>query len=529
MVLNDYDAGKHYPAVWIFIIIISFFGFIFHSFILYLFNKTEIFWRPGCRVKAGYALVIVAMTYCFYELIKSLINYSHNKFVGGELFCSIDAAINVFLFEWMYIMIVLMSEVVQSDFTIKPIQNKEYLSKMFILGLYSALIGILCVILPDSIHYLDETGIYCFIDFHSIVSIVVFIGFGIIIPTIYLIYNLHITQNKIKIAHQLLTAEGIHSQDKIKKFKFIKTTIKSLIIFGIIQTPNIIAALYYTITNHKPSLYLNVIGTNLYLFYLLFFAINVYIVVYELQDTFHLYYNDKIEHIIRIIKGKSNKIDITYKINDIKYNNWKFWYENSILKTILMEMTEKFYVIENFQFYEEIIIYKNKGNNIIKLIKLLNINILNNNEIIKLNEITKRNEIKRLWIEMNEHANYIYKLYIKIPTAPLEINIPDKARQQIYEIFEFSNNQKSENYNQFIPLFCDLLFNDLNNIDISINLVIKYMNGFDLSFEAIQLIIETSIFPRFKNSKIYQKTIDMFDESNESAAHSLMIDSNIGL
>ena len=71
----SFDSGKHYPAIWIFIIVISFLGFILHAFVHHLFYLTEIFWRPGYRIKAGYSFTLVGMTFCLYEFIKSSINY----------------------------------------------------------------------------------------------------------------------------------------------------------------------------------------------------------------------------------------------------------------------------------------------------------------------------------------------------------------------------------------------------------------------------------------------------------------------
>ena len=194
-------------------------------------------------------------------------------------------------------------------------------------------------------------------------------------------------------------------------------------------------------------------------------------------------------------------------------------------------------------FYEDVMNYikisdllqKSILNNIESNIEFINTNIENKNiNNTKVNEISNKiimikNRISdfeiQLWCKMYEEACRIYKLYIKIPTAPLEINISTTVRQDIYQTFHFPNdksyknshkdsnkthNRSAKKNTEKIPIFPDI-----SNLNLAEALIIvqSYSLAFDSALSLIIGAIERDIFPRFKEHKAFATAVNEYVES----------------
>ena len=498
-VFVPFDEGKHYRVQWYFHLIISIFGLIFNSIAVQCYFMTPYYFNFRLRSTVG--LVLSCVIFFSYQIIKTSNNLLHNKFVGGDYGCKVDAAINSTLFLCAILVTILLSETLRKDFTVNPTNNKEIIMKIFVYGSFCGMIRLLSVSLPGSSYYLDPSGMWCFLDFHSIVSIVVFIFFGLFIPFIYLMRNLRIANVAVKNAQDILKAEGNLSQAKVQQVRVLKSINFALIAFIFIESPIISYVLIKLITGKNGPIYLDLIATNIHFIYFASVPIQTFFMLYDFRMTFWILYGPFIDQIKIVLFQKSATINID-NISQLEENsninhNWKFWLENKKLKEIFFHFSVQCYVSENIMFYEDILNYNKNGNHLQKLI--VNNNINNNNN--KMSDI----EIQ-LWCQMYEEACRIYKLYIKIPTAPLEINIPATVREDIYHIFRF-HNKHGHVVTDEIPIFPDI--SNLKSND-ALFVIKPYLLAFDTALATIAEAIDRDIFPRFKNNKAFNAAVTEF-------------------
>ena len=512
---NETNANRHfYPRQVILIIFVSSIGLFFDLFVLHLYYITKCFYISGQRIRSGFAPVTVSTIWLIYQLIKSLFNYHNSGLPASQSFCQIDTIINVSLFQFFYMTIVIMSEVLSKDFSSRPMKTNDLFKRFMLFGIYSAIIGILSASLPGSAYSMDQTGIYCFLDFDSYVSIFIFIVFGIVLPTAHFARNLTYSNEQVDIAQKLLLAEGLKSEAKIRQRQVIKSATKSIKAYSIIQIVNIITALYKTITYKFPPVFMDIIGTDIHLIYTAIIPIHVYSVTYELSDTFHEVYSPYLHRIWDFITQKSSSIDVVSTAHEMRYEDWNYWIEHADLHEIFFKYAKSTYVSENLLFYDQVKVYQTYGQQLMNSLTDRKANLdtttttnipsptsrklQNNSHKVNDNEI-------QLWCKMYEEACYIYKLFIKVPTAPLEINIPSETRQKLFKTLKFSTFQENLFVStDIVPMFKDI--SHLNNIE-AIEIVNEYMNAFDEAIDVISNIIHTDIFPRFKKKGIYKDTI----------------------
>ena len=146
---------QHYKAQIILILVVSSIGFFLDLFILHLYYITKCFYVSGQRIRSGFAPVTVSAIWLPYQLIKTSINY-HQNLLLNPTFCQIDTIINVTLFEFFYMTIVIMSEVLSRDFSTHPMTNNDLFSRFIVFGIYSTIIGILSGTLPGALYSMDH-------------------------------------------------------------------------------------------------------------------------------------------------------------------------------------------------------------------------------------------------------------------------------------------------------------------------------------------------------------------------------------
>ena len=540
MIQDQSERLKHYHSQMIITLVISILGCIFHAFVLHLFYITDTFFKPGQRIRSVFGASIVVANFFLYQIIKTSVQFYYNEYVGDYTFCLIDTFINVFLYEWFYMLIVLMFEVAHRDFSKSPMKNSDIYQFTTLFGLYSLVIGLLSVFLPTAQFNIDQTGTYCFLNLHSNISIIIFILLGIVLPTAYIIVILMKSKNSIKIAQNLLISEGSNSKAKVRQVANIKATINNWFIFLLVEAPLISYAIYNTINENKASVYYEIISIDIQMIYLSFSPLLIVIFVPDLQETFQERYIIPLSNMLVSSRGKHASIDVIMSANDLKYEDLNYWMEDSELKSIFFVYTKSTYTSENILFFDEIINYHKLSNQLIQLLFNNSKDVIDNNNIkftmsnknansqksyksvssvsSKL-EIRKVNDLEiQLWCKMYEETCKIYKLYIEIPTAPLEINISDIVRRQLNSNLKIklttntnnktSNNSKNNHNNNsmdIVPLFPDI--SNLKN-DIAIDIVEEYSAIFDSTFAIVATIIQTDIFPRFKKKKIFRESIN---------------------
>ena len=375
---------------------------------------------------------------------------------------------------------------------------------------------------------------------------------GISLPLVIIVYHFLQVYLFIQKSQKLLISQNIESQAKGKYILMTKKMGIFIISFLVTSIPFIISALYEWITLTYPPPIIDAfagdlgIGNSAIFNPLLLLYLN-----YELQEIFIDKYSKYFQYFL--INFHENQIfDESVTISD-----WKYWIEDPNLTIHLKKYCDMNYTTENYLFYKDYQIYLQLC---LKFKKLININTSNisntnkdksksnsnnnssfrnslyednsisvnsspkkylidlkfqskrgflsnnNNSIHSETNINKNNNVKieQLYEEIYEFANKLYKNYIEIPNAPLEINISENTRQKVYKIFKISKQSNILNNElQNIPKF--ELLNEFN-FDYELkDYIISIITVYDICFETISNIIEYDIFPRFKKTTVYMK------------------------
>ena len=328
-----FDEGKNYPTQWKIQLILSIVGLIINVIVVQCFCIIPYYFVVRLRTVMG--LFLACSVFFCYQIIKTSNNLLHNKFVGDHLGCKVDAAINSTLFLWKFMVIVLVSDTMRKDFTSQPSGNRETLMRLLLYGSYSGVIGALAVSLPGSSYYLDPTGMWCFLDFNSTVTIIVFVIFGLTIPILNLSRNIHAANTAVKNAQEILILEGNLSQAKVRQVRVLKFINKSLFAFIFIEAPIISFVLIQWITSKRGPIYLDLIATDIHFIYFCLLPIQSVIMLYEVKMTFWIIYGPYIDTMKSIVYRKSAAIDIVSQIHEYSniHDDWRFWLENDSLKT----------------------------------------------------------------------------------------------------------------------------------------------------------------------------------------------------
>ena len=118
------NEGKHYRAQWYIHLITSIIGVGFNFIAIECFRLSPYYY--GLRIRATIGFVLTGFLFFSYQIIKTSNNLIHNTFVGGDLACKFDAAINSTLILCVLMVTVTFSEVVRKDFT----PNQRYRHKI---------------------------------------------------------------------------------------------------------------------------------------------------------------------------------------------------------------------------------------------------------------------------------------------------------------------------------------------------------------------------------------------------------------
>jgi len=93
-------------------------------------------------------------------------------------------------------------------------------------------------------------------------------------------------------------------------------------------------------------------------------------------------------------------------------------------------------------------------------------------------------------------------MYIKIPTAPLEVNIPALTNIKIQKCLGITPEFKAVKSN-IIPQFPDLTTLSAEELSITVQ---NISNVYEEAFTIICAVIASDVFPRFKRSPQYIQT-----------------------
>ena len=196
----------------------------------------------------------------------------------------------------------------------------------------------------------------------------------------------------------------------------------------------------------------------------------------------------------------------------VRCNNSLFWLNEETLFHKFKEYCKSIYVIENLLFFKEIQEFKMIGEIVSQLLNSL----INENESQKI-AITQpttlgsnylANKVTNEWTKLHEKAFRIYKLYIEVPSAPLEINVSYDLRLKLLnylrEILSDSNNENSTIASELVLIHEFPNISNMNSVERN-GCLDRLIHIFDEALEVVVIIIDTDIFPRFRKSQTFER------------------------
>lgn len=285
---------------------------------------------------------------------------------------------------------------------------------------------------------LESSGTLCSFPFASYAAAGIFGVVGVIGPLHFLLYNAYVTYRTITKAQKQLEALGIQEQAKSK----YRQSAKKLGYFFIttITCYNVgtfTVAYEWSTGQYVPpagsfAVEMSVLFLSCFINPSLFFHLNVdlrekfwEVVGVRLYRMFDLTLMEPVKLSfskvsrrisLRHLRISSSSIFPVGKseITDsyIDRDNFKFWLSDESLSKIIKDHARKEYVMENFLFYEDASLYRNKGTNILKIIRTLR---ETDTDVEKFCEaLADMTQLNADWKDLETMANKLYTLYIQV-------------------------------------------------------------------------------------------------------------------
>ena len=287
----------------------------------------------------------------------------------------------------------------------------------------------------------------------SPISIIFLLGFASILPRLFIYRSFYLMNKTIKIAELELKNAGILTQAKAK-YKLAIYIIKVMVIASVLSSiPMFLLAMYEWITRNYPPIFLD--GLTIISLVTNYSGINTILVIYLNPELHDIYIESFYKPAVKVIcfssseqtKKQSLAVStiqaVTKKLasrtilsprnisfnEKIKFDKLHTWLIHEDLNLIFKEFCDKIFATENLLFYMEVNRYKD----LVKKIELL----------IDLEHIDENEEYRLLWKKLYELQMNIYNVFIKVPSAPLEINISTSIRTGIIKIIFGNSNLPS--------------------------------------------------------------------------------------
>ena len=359
-------------------------------------------------------------------------------------------------------------------------------------------------------------------QYNSPLSFSILLGLGLLVPSNIMTNSLYKVYVAVTKAQQLLAAQGFeHTQAKAQYVKMVKKLFIFVLNINTCSTPIIVCAIWEYITNQYPPPALDIIA-------MLAAASNPCI----LNPIFLILLNHEVKdavynklYLISLLFTKTIKIypkHIILKPKSIyiggltmsDYDDPAYWMSDETLFNKFKEYGKSVYVIENLLFSEEVEEFKNIGQRVHELLNSLTDDTPKHAHVHAIIQPTLGSnflakKVTDEWTKLHEKAFRIYKLYIEVPSAPLEINISHELRMKLLNYLRtILSNPINENPTMISEL---VLIHEFPNItEMNTNerkcCLERLVHIFDDVLKVIMKIIDTDIFPRFKKTNLFERT-----------------------
>ena len=503
----SWSLGKLHSIGWYFYISDLVVSLVLNCFNIYLLGyKAKI--RGIVLANLVFALSMIDAIMSLQCLVQCLINLTFKRIVGNISGCQSQALIVSSFSFWEAWVLAIIAYTLERKVCagVEFADNTRAVKLVVISGIVACTCGALCVYLPKGGYYMMSSGTYCFLRMYEPVAGGGF-ALSIIVPTLIMAHRYYKIWACVTKAQQVLSDHGLQVRAKARYTDMAKKM--SLFIFTFFGTavPFLICAVYEWATAQYAPAWLDILaGTSLHTTSIinpvLFFTLN--------DDVRELLWEEYGVHVLLCFgyKGTAKiariqpcvNVECAFKISS-KYSAFEeekeveTWLNDKYKAEIFQKWCDANYVSENYLFYKDAENYKMIGERLRALLTNYFIDCSENDVKLK--------EIADLGNEMFERAQFIYDMYIKIPTAPLEVNIPGTVRMKIYRSFDLVGDAVKWDKSTIIqhlpsfPAFVDLPATEaMESLD-------RLSQAYKEAMKIISKLIATDIFPRFRKSNEY--------------------------
>jgi len=535
-----WNLGREHSSAWTGYLVTLIAGIILNGFSLYLIKyKKRV--QKICLANLIFSLNSIDLTMSLFCFHQCLLNMLHKEQYGHRAGCEAQALLLGFFEFWEAFTLALIAFCLERkvcagiEFT-----NSQVLSVVLKSGLFSFVLSACACYLPYAGYHLYPSGTFCFFNLSKPITGFVFAA-GIVIPTVIMAQRYMRIWNCVQTAQAVLAGKGLEIKAKARYTQMAKKMSLFILTFFGCAAPYLCCAIYEWVTGEYTTPWVDeVAGITLHLVAvinpILFFVFN--------EDVSDLLWQEYGINIAFWRKKSSNSHQVVVRQAKVHCNTaedlqtfrrstepsmcwndpkeWKIWMNQENLSKIFLFWSKQHYVMENLMFYQEIVKFKEFGNDVKwKITPWLNaVQDLDGkhscSEAKPLLHVSQDpvkmslpSEIREAWhVHLYEMTSHIYALYINIPKAPLEINIPALTHNRILEKLGFTATEKQAK-SDAIPTFPDVWLLPVNEATEQLH---KITQVYDEAFKHICSIIEQDIFPRFKNSADYQfQTVQQAD------------------
>lgn len=377
--------------------------------------------------------------------------------------------------------------------------------------LFSVTLSVLSIFLPSTGFSPMPSGTYCLASFWNPVSTATTFC-GCLIPPAWMAVSYWRIYQNVLAGRAVLAKRGLAaSQVKAGIIAEVKNMSVLVVLFFISACPFLCTiAMYVWITGRSPpAIYDKILSPPAKAFLTCLDPI-LLIALYPAarERAWRLMFGEAVSRMSEISSRKVNKVYVVSTKLELceEFNNWSYWMKDEDLRKELLKWSEDNYVAENILFCaQEVSVLKN-------LSKLLMSTLEDaQNDSKKLKDLATPHSVEQeaflgQWHQTQELITHIFEVYIQVPTAPLEVNIPHSCRAKIYSTLQVPVGVSGK----FAPSFdvtAVLQKCKEDNPSYHFEDVTSYLGVFDEAKGIVDKIIETDIFPRFKRSTTFAAVV----------------------
>ena len=482
---------------------------ILNSFCLYLLgNRTKVQRIMLSNLMAALSFVNLSMSLSC--MVICVLNINFEEVYGHMLACRVQVILIGFFIFWEVWVLTLISYSLERRVCIgQPFcRNYQAVINVVLTGLFSLFISICTALLPSAGYHLYPSGTFCF---YSLYRPVTFVGFmlGSLLPISIMAIEYVRIWVALKSANQELSDRGLRLRAKPRYSNMARRFFVFNIIYILPAIPLLYVAVYEWVTSSYSPPWVDIsigafVHLNSALDPLLLFVLND-----DVKDEIIYMYSSLVINVCHfgrcLIYQRITPVDISrerHSASQISNENvqislyfnqappvdWKLFLTDKKLSGVFGKWCDDNYVGENFHFYIDVERYH-------ELCAKMN-SLFVESASMESPSVTFGEDFLSTSAEVLQLVQYIYELYIKVPSAPLEINIPASVTLQINNTLCIPGSYLTGSISKF-PNFMDPVkfsgddkFQKMNEI----------FEVFDEALATVLKIIETDVMPRFRRS-----------------------------